>query len=127
MMERSAKVSVSATVLSSPDGKLLPHGKELVSTSEALAVARDVGELEALLEVVDETLVLEEEGDVVKGGDVVDSKDLLGRDVTEHGDLLRDGLGEGSGAAAGDLLRKRRVSEFRSELEKGERNERGRE
>lgn len=113
--------------MSSPNRKLLPHGEELVSASEALAVARNIGELEALLEVVDKTLVLEEEGNVVEGGDVVDRKDLVGSDVTEHGDLLRDSVGEGSGAAAGNLSRNQRVIQCRSELEKDKRNVRDRE
>ena len=36
---------------------------------------------------MDNTLGLEEEGDVIDGGNIMDADDLFGRNVTEHGNL----------------------------------------
>jgi hypothetical protein len=84
------------------NGELLPVFKEGGTASDTRFGETDEVETEALLEELEETLVLEEEGDVVEGGNVVNGEDLLVRDVAEHGDLRGDGEGEGFGATAGD-------------------------
>ena len=45
-------------------------------------------EFQTLFEVFDNTLGLEKEGDMVHRGDVMDTDNLFGRDVTEHRDLV---------------------------------------
>lgn len=85
------------------NGQVLPHRQQLGATSDARFRQHDLVEAEAVLEEVEEALVLQEEGDVVEGGDVVDSENLLVGDVAEHGDLGDDGEGERRRAAACDL------------------------
>lgn len=45
-------------------------------------------EFQSLFEVLDDTLRLKEEGDMVHGRDVVDADNLFRRDMTEHRDLV---------------------------------------
>lgn len=61
------------------------------------------GEAEEGAELRDEALVFEEEGDVVRGRDVVDGDDLVGFDLAEHGDFVDGRFVEGFLTAAGDL------------------------
>ena len=59
-------------------------------TSNELVGRRNVDlvELEPLSEVLDDPLRLKEQWDVINGGHVVYSKDLLRRDMTEHRDFF---------------------------------------
>lgn len=68
----------------SPRGQVLPPRHQAVSPLPSLVSDIDRREVEPGLEVSDESLVFEEERDVVGRLDVVDSHDLGGLDVAEH-------------------------------------------
>lgn len=63
----------------------------------------DRAKVQTLLEEVDQALLAEEERDVVGGRHVVDTKDLLGRNVAEHRNLLHRGGLEGKLTTASKL------------------------
>lgn len=103
--ERSAKVfrTRSAKKRNARNGQVLPHRQQLGATSDPGFGQHDLVQAEAVLEEVEEALVLQEEGDVVQGRDVVDSENLLVGNVAEHGNFGNDGEGERRRAAACDL------------------------
>ncbi len=82
-------------------GPLMPCA--LAAVDEVLGLWNSV-ELEDLGEGGDETLVLEEDWDVVGRLDVVDSDDLLRLNLTEHGNLVGGGLLEWDVASAGNQI-----------------------
>lgn len=85
------------------DAHIAPARHELLAVD--LLRRRDVdgAEVETLLQEVDKALLAQKEGNVVGRGDVVDTKNLLGRDMAEHGDLLHCGGLEGVLTAASKL------------------------
>ncbi|SRR6266404_5139185 len=54
--------------------------------------AIDVGQIKPTLKKVYNSLRLEQQGDVIHRHNIMHADDLLGRDMTEHGDLLLGGL-----------------------------------
>lgn len=55
------------------------------------------------MQILDETLLFEEERDVVERRDVVNGKDLGSSDVTEHRDFGGDGERKRARTSTGDL------------------------
>lgn len=72
----------------SAESHVAPACHEVLTRLLHLGGNGDGVKVEALLEEVDEALFLEQEGDVVGGRNVVDTKDLLLLDVAEVGDLF---------------------------------------
>ncbi len=71
--------------------ELLPFGEE-----DRVGGVQRRGQFKALLENVNEALVLHEERDGVDGGAVVNTKDIARGNVTEHGDFFTNVILEGS-------------------------------
>lgn len=69
-------------------GEVLPFGPCSLSSVHQALCLRDVVQHEDIADGLDQTLLLEEEGNVVCRGNVVDSNDLLGLNLAEHGDLI---------------------------------------
>lgn len=71
----------------SPCSKLSPAGLKRLAALCHFRRDRDRWKVQSLLEVLDDALGLEQEGDMVDGGDVVDTDDLFWRNMAEHGDF----------------------------------------
>lgn len=69
-------------------GKVLPFGPSTLSSFHQALCLGDVVQHEDIPDGLDQTLLLEEEGNVVCRRNVVDGNDLLGFDLAEHGDLI---------------------------------------
>jgi len=82
---------------------LLPALHEGVTLLLELGADADTAHVEALLEELNETLLAEEERNVIGRLDIVDTKNLLGGNVAEHGNLLHGRGKKGVLATAGDL------------------------
>jgi hypothetical protein len=71
----------------SREGQLFPHGHQLVPFVQSRFTSLYLIEFESSSQERDEALILQEEGDVVEGRNVVHGENLVVRDVTEHGDF----------------------------------------
>lgn len=95
---------------------LSPAHHELVTLELKIRTDNDATHVETLLKERDEALFPEKQGNVVGGLDVVHTKNLLGRYVTEHGHLLHSGSEERIFAPASNLPVSSRTSQVTHEI-----------
>ena len=76
-----------------PEGQIPPPVQELSTGGTGAQV-------QSLAEDLNQSLLLQEKRHMIQCGAVMDSKDVAGRDVTEHGDLVLDRLLHGLCAPA---------------------------
>lgn len=91
-------------VVGDAGGELIPLSPGALAAGDQVLGLWNSVELQDVADGGDQTLVLEENWDVVGGADVVHGDNLLWLDLTEHGDLVSGGLLEWDVASAGDQI-----------------------
>lgn len=82
-----------------------PSAPKLFTSQATFIRDLDGIQVQTFAEEVDDTALAEQEGNMVNGGDIVNGQDLLGSDVTKHGDLATDTFIQGLGGTASNQIR----------------------
>lgn len=85
------------------DSQSSPSSHQSLSLGYSVSATGDYVQLQSSLQVLNQTLLLEQEWDVVQGRDVMHGQDLRLCYVTEHGHFGSDGRRQGGWATAGNL------------------------